>query len=227
MVINFNDCNGGGGSITITGTTGTLNLSTASADEVKAACENMDQYVFLAYYGNKTYVEEMRNDAYQIYFYVTEPRVSAATAMDFQLRETLLSATLHPDTGLVTFSTGETEYGIAEYAPNIIYTLNGMSEEQVIRLRERLMNDYQRIPVISAFMIRWHRPGGWYVWNGNWQNVLGGGLFGYAVGENIPAGTDAPVLMVKTQRVLLNADGSVTYFDEHRWEVQATLITNS
>lgn len=224
MVINFNDCNGGGGSITITGTTGTLNLSTASADEVKAACENMDQYVFLAYYGNKTYVEEMRNDAYQIYFYVTEPRTSAATAMDFQLRETLLSATLHPDTGLVTFSTGETEYGIAEYAPNIIYTLNGMSAGQLLRLKERIMNDYQHSPVISAFLVRWFYQNHEYIWTGNYTATppSGKGLVGRSIG--IDYSGETPKVILSMDYVFITDQGELEHRRTENYELAATPI---
>ena len=156
MVINFN----GGGGMTpaevqqmidaaLDFTTGVLNLSNATADEVRTAFSDPDRWLFSYTHSGETYLEKYRRGpysagTYDIYFYVQ----GATSGQPFsRIEDGRLVVSVNPITGAV-------EPGRIGYAPDIVYNLDRMSTEQLIFLEGRLRNVFA-FPDNARFSATW------------------------------------------------------------------------
>lgn len=141
-------------------TTGVLNLSNATADEVKTAFSDPDRWLFSYTHSGETYLEKYRRGPfastgeYEIQFYVQ----GASSGQPFsRIEDGRLYVYANPTTGAVRPGSH------IAYAPDIIYNLDRMTAEQLIFLEGRLRNIYSH-PDNARFSAFWTYNGKRYVY---------------------------------------------------------------
>lgn len=168
-------------------TTGVLNLSTATDEQVKAAIDNPDRWLFSINYSGGTYLESDRRMSVSggtyctIYFRV--PGAQADSVYQRILdRETWVS---------ITRSTGARSFPSSDnvlYATDIIYYLNSMNTEQLKFLagRAKMINWSNRMSPAARFTAKWHYNNRTYVFSTGSVNVEGAYLIGTTF-QGLPA----------------------------------------
>ena len=164
-------------------TASVINLTNASAEEIKTAFANPDGVLCLADYSGMTYFEQYRrtvtNGNILVYFYV----VGAEADSDYKrIYDKVLSIQVTPSTGEVSISDSNSR----GWAPNIIYDLDRMNAAQ-----RKVLSDRLRYPGVSAqvnmhsFSVVWTYNGKRYVYSTG--APFAGGLNGYSlIGTSIP-----------------------------------------
>ena len=119
--------------MSFTGYTGVINLSTASAAEVKKAFEEPDKWLTSINYSGETYLEHHRRairggEEYDIYYYVVG---ASADTLVRRIYDRVKYVELDPATGEI-LHTDE-----SDYVPDVIYDLDRMNANQLLVVRDR------------------------------------------------------------------------------------------
>ena len=142
-------------------TTGVINLTNATAEQVKEAFTDPDRWICTITYSGATYMEQYRltntGDTVNIHFYV--PAVSAST-VSRRINDGVYHVTVNTSTGavsgnLLTYT----------WAPDIIYDLDDMSAEQLKFLSRRIENTSSSIGK-DRFSMVWNYHDRTYVYSG-------------------------------------------------------------
>ena len=151
-------------------TTGVVNLSTATADEIKNAFTDPDRWLFTFNFSGDTYLEEYRrgpfsSGTYDIYFYV----IGAPMGQPFsRIRDGRIVVNVNP-------STGEVTQGNLNYAPDIVYNLDRMSTDQLIFFANRLTMTYA-YPDKARFSATWTYNDKRYIYGAGTNTSVEGGM---------------------------------------------------
>lgn len=165
-------------------TTGVVNLSTATDEEVKNVFTDSDRWLFSVNYSGLTYLEEYRNitsggDVY-IYFYTQGAEADSNNKIIF---DNIYWVKINPSTGGRTFSTST-----SQFVPDIIYSLDKMNEGQLSRLYSRINNSV--VVTSPRFGAVWTYNRRHYVYSTGRGNVppMGPHLYGTAIEyvNNVP-----------------------------------------
>lgn len=141
-------------------TASVINLTNATAEQVKEAFANPDGILCLADYSGETFMEQYRratSSGYIIFYYVP-----LAYAPDgYKIYDGLMRVTVNTSTGEVT-----SELRTYTYAPNIIYDLDRMNSSQLSVLSERI-NAARSTTTLrtnaGSFTAKWNYNGRQYV----------------------------------------------------------------
>jgi len=186
-------------------TTGVINLSNATAEQVKTAFTDPDRWLCTITYSGATYMEQYRipnsgGTTVGIYFYV--PGASADTTQR-QINDGVYFVSVDTTTGAVS----DRLLSIA-WAPNIIYELDKMNAEQLKFLNKRINNNSTRATGKNRFSAVWTHNGKTYVYSAGILNAVGLG--------NVIAGT-----------AIIQENGAfAVYYDMVSIDTQGTLIHN-
>lgn len=140
-------------------TTGILNLSKATPQQVIDACTDPDRWIFSIDYSGDTYIQRYKRsirsgETYDVYFYV---RGVAGGVAFSRIDDGRIVVNVNP-------TTGEVRVGNLDYAPDIIYNLDRMTADQLIFLEGRLRNIYP-FPDKARFSAFWTYNGKRYVYS--------------------------------------------------------------
>lgn len=143
-------------------TTGVINLTNATAEQVKTAFTDPDRWLCTITYSGSTYMEQYRTATTSgavIYFYV--PRANGRSGAN--IYDGLLHATVDSATGEVT-----TNLSTGQYAPDTIYDLDRMNQAQINALITRIFyansgSVYYRN--VGRFTVRWTYNNKQYVYS--------------------------------------------------------------
>lgn len=155
--------------------TGVINLSTATANEVKDAFSFPEKWLTTINYSGETYMEryrrELNNGNYEIYYYVVG---AEADNENSRIYDRILSV-------LVTPSTGDVEvYTTIKHVPDTIYDLDKMNAEQLKVLRSRAGIIQSANVGQKRFSATWTYNGKRYVYSSGYVNNNNGTLIGTA-----------------------------------------------
>lgn len=196
-------------------TTGVLNLSNATAEQVQEAFTDPDRWLFSVDWSGSTYLEQYRTlgnsgNSYTIFFYVmgAQPSQSRKKILDVVIR-----ARVTPSTGAVVIDT--TPY---DYAPDIIYDFDQMNSAQTAIVFQRMMNDALKVSK-ERFTAVW-------TYNGNRYQIFAGYYSGgsafYLPGAALVS-TTMPDFELDFDILGINSDGSI-FHNEYTSNIQLTKV---
>lgn len=183
-------------------TTGVINLSTATADEVKEAFTDPDRWLCSVTYSGDTYLEQYRRyqtsgEDISIYFYVPGAEADNSGKRIF---DGVYSAVVTPSTGEVHFI----NVGY-RFVPDIIYDLDQMNTAQLAYLGLRLFRANTGYDA-GRFGAKWTYNGKQYVYSvGEGEAIPQGKIL---MGMSVASG-----LSITFDAVYLASDGTVSHHE--------------
>ena len=195
-------------------TTGVINLSNATADQVKSAFSDPDRWLCSIDWSGDTYLEQYRSvgnsgTSYTLYFYVmgAQPTQQRKKIMDVIIR-----ARVTPSTGAVEIDT--TPY---DYVPNTIYDFDQMNSAQTAVVFTRV-GGHSLMSNIKRFSAVWTYNGRNYVYStGNGINTPNLYLLGSTL-KNVNG-----VITIYYDSLQIGSDGTLTHH-EYSSNIQLTSI---
>ena len=192
-------------------TASVINLTNASAEEIKTAFANPDGVLCLADYSGMTYFEQYRRTAtngnISVHFYVVGAEADSAYN---RIYDKILRITITPSTGNVSIS----DSNAIGWAPNIIYDLDRMNAAQRKVLSNRLRYPGTALQSnIHSFSV---------VWTYNDRHYTSIGL-GVLLPQDVIIGISYAGTGIMFCRVNIGTDGSTEFF-EYTSNIELTLV---
>lgn len=192
-------------------TASVINLTNATAEEIKTAFANPDGVLCLADYSGMTYFEQYRRTAtngnISVHFYVVGAEADSAYK---RIYDKILRITITPSTGNVSIS----DSNAIGWAPNIIYDLDRMNAAQRKVLSNRLRYPGTALQSnIHSFSV---------VWTYNDRHYTSIGL-GVLLPADAIIGISCAGTGIMFGRVNIGTDGSTEFF-EYTSNIELTLV---
>ena len=206
-------------------TTGVINLSKASAEEIISAFTDPDRWLCAIDWSGETYLEQERRTlntgSVQLSFYVIG---ASADTFSKKIYDRLLSATVTPSTGEVYISSSG-----SHFVPNIIYDLDCMNAEQLKRLAIRVQRTTSAVYThAKEFYATW-------TYNGKRYNASVGynsdTLYPYLMGTALDITYHAPeiyndTLEIYYDRIVITNQGTIIH-TEYASNIALTLVNSN